>query len=368
MKVLIYIGHPAQYHFFKNIILSLESNGIKTKVLIKSKDILENLVSEDGLIVENILPEGRKDSKKSILIAMIKRDVRVYKIAKKFKPDLLVGSDTSVVHVARLINKPGITVGEDDYKVIRKLAWLLMPFSKHIISPITCDLGPFNRKKISYPGFMKLAYLHPDFFKPNDKGLDSFLTGKYCIIRLAKLVAHHDDAIQGLSESDVFGLIGLLKQKNIRVYIDAEYKLSEQLAKYQLQIPKNRMHDLLYYSELLISDSQSMSVEAAMLGIPSIRYNDFVGKIGVLNELEDTYNLTFGIKPHNPDVLFKKVKELIETENLKQVFQEKRHTMLSEKINVTSFIVWFLINYPNSIKTLKSSPDFTNIFKQKNSI
>lgn len=363
MKILIYIGHPAQYHFFKNIILKLKSNGVQVKILIKSKDILENLVQEDHLDVENILPEGRKDSKKSILLAMLKRDARVLKIARKFKPDLLVGSDTSVVHVARLINKPGITVGEDDYHVIKKLAWLLMPFSKHILSPDSCDLGLFNYKKVSYAGYMKLSYLHPNTFQPNALGLESIIKEKFCIIRLAKLVAHHDEAVKGLSETDVFDLIELLSLKNIKVYIDSEYKLSEKLKAYQLQIPKNRMHDLLSYAELLISDSQSMTVEASMLGIPSIRYNDFVGKIGVLNELEEIYGLTFGIKPDNSELLFDKVKELTSKSTLKSDFQAKKLKMLSEKIDVAAFFVWFLSNYPTSIETLKLNTDIQFSFK-----
>ena len=37
---------------------------------------------------------------------------------------------------------------------------------------------------------------------------------------------------------------------------------------------------------MLVCDSQSMTVEAAILGIPSIRYSDFSGRIGVLEELE----------------------------------------------------------------------------------
>ena len=40
-----------------------------------------------------------------------------------------------------------------------------------------------------------------------------------------------------------------------------------------------------------------MAVEAAMLGTPSLRFNDFAGKIGVLEELEHKYELTFAIPP-----------------------------------------------------------------------
>ena len=44
MKILIYLGHPAQYHFYKHIIQRLNHNGHKVAVLLKTKDILQDLV------------------------------------------------------------------------------------------------------------------------------------------------------------------------------------------------------------------------------------------------------------------------------------------------------------------------------------
>ena len=367
MKILIYLGHPAQYHFFKNIIKELSARGHTLKILIKSKDILEKLIQEDGMSVENILPEGRGDSKASMLTSMLKRDIRVFRIARVFKPDILLGSDTSVSHIGRIIAKPCLTVGEDDYAIIKKLAWLLMPFSTHIVSPDSCDLGPFNYKKISYRGYMKLAYLHPGVFTPSSIGIENYVNTKYCIIRLAKLVAHHDSNAKGLNEEDVLKIIEILEARNFKIYIDSEYSLTEKVKPHQLDIQKNRMHDLMSFASLVITDSQSMTVESAMLGIPSIRFNDFVGKIGVLNELENVYGLTFGIKPSDHQSLFNKVVELSGIENIKEQFQQRRLKMLSEKMNVTPFFVWLIENYPKSVGILKENPDYQNRFIENRS-
>jgi len=363
MKILIYLGHPAQYHFFKNIIIQLKSRGHFVKILIKTKDILENLINEDGFDAQNILPEVRGNSKFSMLKAMLKRDFRVYSIAKDFRPDVLIGSDTSITHVARLINKPGLTVGEDDYKIIKKLSWLLMPFSNYVLSPVSCDLGIFNYKKISYYGYMKLSYLHPNVFSPTKTGIENFTQSKYCIIRLAKLISHHDTNIKGLTEKDVLKIIDISHTKNVKVYIDSEYQLSPLLKGFQLQISKNRMHDLLFYAEMIITDSQSMSVEAAMLGVPSIRFNDFVGKIGVLNELEQVYGLTYGIKTTEAGKLFDTIDDLLSMKDIKKEFQLRRQKMLNDKIDVTAFFVWFIENYPQSASTMKKTPDYQYNFK-----
>jgi predicted glycosyltransferase len=56
------------------------------------------------------------------------------------------------------------------------------------------------------------------------------------------------------------------------------------------------MHHALAQSAALICDSQSMSVEAAMLGVKSFRLNSFVGKLSVLNEL-DRRGLSEGFLP-----------------------------------------------------------------------
>jgi predicted glycosyltransferase len=47
---------------------------------------------------------------------------------------------------------------------------------------------------------------------------------------------------------------------------------------------------------MYIGDSQTMTAEAAVLGTPAIRFNDFVGELSYLEELEYTFDLTYGIK------------------------------------------------------------------------
>ena len=46
MKILIYIGHPAQFLFFKNFIKQEKQKGNEVIVLIKSKDVLEDLIKK----------------------------------------------------------------------------------------------------------------------------------------------------------------------------------------------------------------------------------------------------------------------------------------------------------------------------------
>ena len=55
------------------------------------------------------------------------------------------------------------------------------------------------------------------------------------------------------------------------------------------------MHHVMAFASLYIGDSQTMAAEAGVLGVPFVRFNDFVGRIGYLRELEDVYQLGFGV-------------------------------------------------------------------------
>lgn len=355
MRLLIYCAHPAQFHFYKNIIIRLNSKGHIVKLLIKSKDILETLVKEDGLEYKNILPEPRGNSALSLFYSLIKREVRILKAALKFKPDLLIGSDASVTHVGWLLRKPRIIVGEDDYHIVKVHNWLMMPFVTAILAPTVCNLGPFEKKKIGFNGYLKSSYLHPDVFQPEYNIVkEAGLNEPFCLIRSVGLSAHHDKGMKGLNPAIILTLITKLISSGFHVYLDSEDELPPELIQYRSEIKKTMMHHIMAFAALVISDSQSMSVEASLLGVPSIRFNDFSGKISVLEELEHKYQLTFGIPSTEPDRLFEKVDELMAEKNLKEIFHERKNKMMKEKINTLDFVVWFLDRFPESLDNLKS--------------
>ena len=363
-RVLIYLGHPAQYHFFKNSIFLLKKKGSKVKVLIKTKDILEHLLNEDGIDYKNIQSIPRGNSQLSILMAAFRRTFAVVKEAKRIKADILVGTDSSVAQTAFILRKDSITVLEDDYDVIRNLARLTYPFTSCILVPRVCNTGPYDRKRIAYDGYMKLAYLHPNFFTPNESIIHEYgIHEKFILIRLSQLSAHHDINIRGLNFKVIEEIITLAEKANYNIYITSESKIDDRFSQYKLNIRFNDMHHVLAVAGILISDSQSMSMEAAMLGVPSLRFSDFAGRISVLEELEHKYGLTYGIPTDNPTKLINKLKEFLSNSNLKDDFVSRRKKMLADKINVTSFLTWFIDNYPESKKIMKENPDYQYKFR-----
>ncbi|MCY7359164.1 MAG: hypothetical protein LH609_17235 [Rudanella sp.] len=365
MKYLFYFGHPAQYLFLRETIKRLsQSDRHQVTILIKTKDVLETLIRNDGFNFINILPKHRGGTTLSIALSLLRRILLIIPIIIRKRPDLLIGTDATIAQVGRLLGINRITIIEDDYKVISNLAKLTYPFTQTILCPEVCQVGRWVDKKVGYQGYMKLGYLHPSIFTPNEQLPMKYQLGtRYVLIRLTRLTAHHDVGIRGIHGKLVKDVIDIIEAEGFEVKISSEGELDVRFKPYLLRIDPSDMHHVLAQAALLISDSQSMSVEAAMLGVPSIRYSDFAGKISVLEELEHKYQLTFGIQPGYELQLLHRLKALIKEPTLKSIFQARRQKMLTEKIDVSSFLVWFLEDYPASFNIMKANPDYQIIFK-----
>ena len=366
MNVLIQLSHPAHFHLYKNVAKNLMDDGHKVFILIKTKDILEDLLEQSGLPYYNILKEAHRKSKLGILMDMLVRDWRILRFVRKNKIDLLTGSTVEVAQVGWLTRKYRVNTGEDDMRIVPLFQKMGGPFVQTILSPISCDNWKLESKSIKYAGFHKLAYLHPNQFTPNKNIVEKYFPANqpYFILRFAQLKAYHDIAshAQGINTEIAQHLIDILLPYG-NVYITSERELEPQFEQYRLQINPLDIHHVLAFAQLYIGDSQSMAVEAAMLGTPSLRFNDFAGKIGVLEELEHKYELTCAIPSSNPQGLYDKVKECLASSDLKEVFQERRQRMLSEKIDVTAFFTWFIENYPESHKIMIANPEYRWRFK-----
>ena len=362
MRYLIFLGHPAHFHLFKFIIPALEKNGHQVKVLIRNKDILETLCQNSGINYVNVLPEQRGNSTLSIVRSYLRKYVRISKIIKQFKPTLLLGSEPTLVHLGKWFKIPSIIFNEDDASIIPQFAKITYPFVDAILSPTSCNAGRWEYKKIGYNGFHKLAYLHPKVFLPNRNEVLELGTKDFFILRFAKLSAYHDKNKTGITKEIARKLISILEPHG-KVYISSERDLESEFEKYRLPINPLKIHHALGFAKLYIGDSQSMAVEAALLGTPGIRFNDFVDKIGVLNELEYNYGLTFGVKTTQTQQLFKLAEDLLNKENLQQEFKLKHSKLLQDKINVFEFFMWFIQNFPSSKTELKRNMNFQYNFK-----
>lgn len=366
MKFLFFFVHPSKYHLYRNTINKLLIDGHAVKILITSKDVLEPLVKEENWDYINIFPEGRKikhlPAKVSAVINTFRTLYRLNKYAGQKKYDLYITDDLLTI-TGRLKRVPSILFQDDDITAVPE-SILVLSTANHILAPECANFKKYNQKKIGFKGFKASAYLHPNHFIADKKVLEKYnLVGKrFFIIRLVSLTATHDMGKKGLTDDYLDLLISKLERFG-KVIINSERPLKLKYEKYRISVKPNEFMNLIAFADLFISDSQTMSMEAGYLGTPYIRFNDFVGKISYLDELENKYELGFGILTKDKEKLFKKIDELISYPYIKNDWLIKRQKMLVETIDLSKYMIWLYENYPESVKKSMSDPDFINEFK-----
>lgn len=360
MKYLFHINHPAQYHLFKHTLKDIEKNGHELLIIAKNKDVLTQLLDNDGVNYINTHSKGKEGNLFALFINFINQYKTIKKHCQEFRPDVLVGTSFILPRISRKLKIDYINVVEDDASVIPLYAKLSFPNSTHILAPHICKIGKWENKKIGYNSYHEFAFLHPDHFLADENIAKNYLdlSQKNFIIRFTAFNAHHDYGKHGIDTKTTDELIKeLLPHGN--VFISSEKEIPRSLEQYRLVINPNDIHHVIAHSSMVIGDSQSMAMEAASLGIPSLRLNDYAGRISVLEELEHTYSLTFGFLPKQKKEFFEKLNELIQTTNLKEKFLKRKRQLINDKINTHQLISWLLLSYPKSLDQLKNDKDFS---------
>lgn len=365
MKVLFMISHPAHFHMFRYTIDNLQKDGHQVVTVIRPKDVLEELCLQAGLPYHKVKNRPEKGGMVGLGVSLMGKTFEVLRLARKEKPDMLVGSDGVLAFVGRLMGRPSFECYEDDAEAIALYAKLFFPIYTGLVGPDCCSAGKWEYKKTSYRSYHELGYLHPHQFAPDKAKVERYgidTASPYALIRFAQLTAHHDVGIHGITTEIAEHVIEMLKPHG-RVYITSERPLEPQFEPYRIHINPLDMHHVMAFASLYVGDSQTMAAEAGVLGTPFVRFNDFVGRLSYLNELENDYRLGFGHKTDDVEGFYASIQRWLDLPDRKEICAERRLKMLSEKIDYTQFLTWFIENYPESVSVMRDDPDFQNRFK-----
>lgn len=344
MKILIDIGHPAHVHLFRNAIQSWSHHGHEVTLTTREKDITTQLLDRYNLPYK-IVSKARSGTS-GLALEFIEHTLGVLKVAREQRCQLLLGTSVSISPVARLTHARAVVFNEDDAEVVRAFSFLAYRQADLIVTP-DCLKENHGNRHVKYPGYHELAYLHPNVFTPNPYILSKLgvkANEPYFIVRFVSLRAAHDINEKGINTKTQLRLVDFLSKRG-RVFITSEGSLTKELEPYRIRIPPEQVHDAMGFAKLLISDSQTMTAEAAVLGVPAIRCNTFVGRISYLEDLEHRYQLTYGFLPKDEERLFEFISELLAQPNLKEIWQDRQNKMLAEKIDVSKWMVNMIEEY-----------------------
>ena len=346
MKILIDIGHPAHVHLFRIAARNWLQKGNEVVFTIRNRNIVPELMKSYDF--EYTIASKPRTTRIGLAYELFEHDWNVLKTALERKVDVLIGTSVCITHVGRLLGRPSIVFNEDDEDYLKSFKYLAYPFANSIVIPNTLR-DKLTKKHVTYNGYHELAYLHPNHFSPDPTVLSELgvkARERFFIVRLVSFKAHHDTGHTGLASNTRHKIIELLSQYG-KVFITAEGQLPKEYAQYGLTIPSHRIHHALSYATMLISDSQTMTIEAAVLGTPAIRYNTFIGMCSVIEELEHKYGLTYGFLPEDESKMIHCIQELLGEPLLKDKWSIKRQKMLQEKIDLAQWMEAFIENYPH---------------------
>jgi len=309
------------------------------------KDITIKLLEDLG--IENKCLSTRESGITGLFKELLVRDHNLYKTAREFRPDILTGiAGVSISHVGKLLGRPSVVFYDTETATLSNA--ITYPFASAICTP-DCYMGDLGRKHVRYRGYHELAYLSPDYFKPDRNVLAEAGVGedKFFILRLVSWQASHDIKQKGVSSEIKTKLIDILKQHG-KVFISSEAELPAELEEYRLTLSPEKMHHLMAFSTLVIGEGATVASEAAMLGVPAV-YLSKPGKgLGYTNELEEKYGLIYNYGVEEGALALKKIEELLKNPDLYKEWQAKKEKMLADKIDVTEFITRFIEMYPEN--------------------
>ena len=147
MKILIDIGHPAHVHYFKNFIWEMEKKGHEFLITARNRGIIFDLLKTYNF---DYIDRGSGSTNMlGKILYMPKAKLIIYKIAKKFNPDLFLSTRSIYVsHISKLLGKRCIAFGDTEF--IPKIEEILSGMFTDVICTPSCFEKDLGRKHIKF--------------------------------------------------------------------------------------------------------------------------------------------------------------------------------------------------------------------------
>jgi predicted glycosyltransferase len=334
VRILVDILHPAHVHFFRNFHDVMTGRGHELCITVRDKDRSVELLREYGLPHVTI---SQQRSGRGLALEMAQRTGRLLKVMREFRPDVLAGiMGPSIAVAGRLRRVPAVVFYDTEFAV--QTNWFVYPLAHSVCTP-DCYQGRVRGTHVTYAGYHELAYLHPNRFQPDPGRLVEFGLDPeepYALLRFVSWQAVHDRRERGLSLAQKQNLIDVLQSRGIRVQISSEAPLPPSLAEMAVKGPVGQVHHLLAHAQLCVGESATMASEAAVLGVPAV----FIATTsrGYIDDEQRRYGLARHFTDDQYDQAVAEIEKLCAGEP-RRFGQEARQRLLSEKIDVTGWMV-----------------------------
>lgn len=291
--VCVTVQRPPHVHFFKHAIEALEAAGHTVHVFVRDSEITTDLL--DCYDIDyTVLAENWLDGSLVSLGAMqAVYETRLLRRMREIEPDVVTGvGGLEAAHAGRLAGARSVVFTDTEHATVSNR--LMAPFADTIWTP-KCFTGDFGRKHVRYSGYQELAYLHPDRFDPDPNVLLAAgvsVDRPLAVVRFTEWDALHDIGAEGLG--DPVDVVNRLEAAGYQVRITTETSLPHDLSNRYLDVPIDRIHDLLAYATVYLGEGATMAAESAVLGTPALYVNTL--RMGYTDELDARYGLLYNFQ------------------------------------------------------------------------
>lgn len=268
--ILLDFNHPVDVNFFKNAIHILEKeHNYKFVYVIRPRGRLIAIFKKEIGDVPYIKASTYRLSLFGKIFSLIEWCiVLLFRLHKKqFDVATSFGS-IGGCYIAGVFRKPSV-IFDDDFEY--KLGFQsYKPFATRIVLPQSLPVKAKNIVK--YHGFKELAYLHPNYFKPDVSVLQEYgiKRNRYVFVRE---VSNSSLNYRDLKMGQLSEVCHYLKNLGLEVILSLEDKSQKKQFEAECKIldePIRDIYSLLYYALFTISSGDTMARESCLLGTPVI--------------------------------------------------------------------------------------------------
>ncbi len=343
MRAVISIEHPAWAHQFNQIIKKIGQDG-EILVLAVDKDGDLKLLDLFGIkYIPMAGSTGRNVIEKTYLF--IKLCITYTWKTIQYKPDIIIGRASPMLAIASLITGIPQVIFEDT-EVSRFSLNICKRVAKKILTP-TYFLSDLGKPQVRLPMYKELFYLHEEVFKPSRKELINTnidLSRPYVLIRFVSWNASHDVGRHGMNDTDKISFVKKIAEF-CSVYISSEGKIPSELEEYRLKAPYDKIHHVIYYATMVISEGTTTASEAVVLGTHVLYLSDII--CGTTLEQENKFKLLTTIS--DPDIRYREAinltREMINDQKLWIEGKQKRKKLMREMPNPNKTYYEYLREY-----------------------
>ncbi|WP_408958114.1 DUF354 domain-containing protein [Natrinema sp. 74] len=357
MDVIVTIQHGGNVHFFKHLIRTLRGAGHDVHVFAREAEVVSSLLESYDIDHELLCKEP--ETLFDLGLTQIRYELRIFNRARAIDPDYIISSHgIAASHVATLVGAESLVYIDTETSINHGNA-LTTPFADRIYTPSSFneDIGDDH---VRYPGYHELAYLHPDRFEPDPdllrrNGVEP--DDRYAVVRRGAFNSNHDIGKSGISATGCQRIVDDLAQDGT-VYVSDESGRPLPANADPIPVEPANFHQLLAFADLVVGDVATTTMEAGVLGTPTVRISPFAGSadMGKFLELEE-YGLIESFPVDREDEAIETVERLYRDPAAATVWAERRERLLEAKVDVTEYVLEELLDEADLEELRETEPE-----------